>query len=499
MIIVPQVVSRNFCKLFNKSICAVILLLMLIFQMMTFSTSFDINRAPKSQNIEEIKQENNTGADLDFNNFKHNLSSVQQHHTEEIRKNIQHNDFLDTRKQFDGKNNDSTIAVYPNIKKDHQILSNPIIQVKVIENQMNLDTLLKKINDWDESILYENNIDNLFDELSDIDLFDEMFYYKLKLFKLILHSEYCKSLFKNVGLDLIDEEAISIIEFSKNHLRMKELYNKRNFVYKKENWRTLYCIKQGIKRKIISDEASFYKENYYFLTKFSGLFKLYWQKKFDMLNNYIKKHNISMDLGRFYNINQYNISSYELKNVNFSKSFLIPIITHPEDGKIMAFLNLHSLDERHFQKLFKIKDHLQTVLNSIFKHCNDNIVFDRLFSKDQDGNKLRLTKYGEAELTLFSQNIKYIINEALVYNNMLSESDLSNMCKFYGGIKIYEKPLKLEEDTDLKFADEALIIDIWNWGLEKKCEFTDERLCDSVCSNQISVYIGLHEFENEIK
>ncbi|EJW04719.1 hypothetical protein EDEG_01082 [Edhazardia aedis USNM 41457] len=496
MINVPQLITRNVCKFFNKSICACILILMLISQMMTFSASFDFNPTPINQNVKIIKEENNTNADLGLglNVNQVNTRPVQQHLTEEITKNGYNNDFLNVTNQIDIKNNNSLLKRYPYHQKQLQMSSNPRIAVKVTENQITLDILINKINDGDESILYEQSIDNLFDELSDIDLFDEMFYYKLKLFKLILNSEYCKTLFENVGgLNLIDEEALSIIGFSKNHLKMKELYHKHNFIYKKEDWRTFYCKKQGILSGIVSHEADFLKENYNFLKMFSGLFKLYWQKKFYTLNNHIKEHNINMDLGHFYDINHYYPSPYELKNVNFAKSFVIPILTHPDDGKIMAVLNLHSLDERHSQKLCRIQNHLQIAFNSIFRNCKKTIEFERLFTKDKNGNKRRLTRYGFEELTLFSYNARYIINEILTNNYMLSESDLISICKYYGGLEKYEKPSIPEENMNLELTDEVITLDIWNWGLEKKCDHDNERYCDSKCSNQISVYVSVKE------
>ncbi|EJW04718.1 hypothetical protein EDEG_01081 [Edhazardia aedis USNM 41457] len=489
MKIVPQFATRNLCTFLNRSIFALILLLVLVFQMITLSAPFDINQTPISQNMKVIRQKNNKTITLAFNNISGIFRPVSFTKKPKIKKKDmtkEDNHILNYQKNYKWFNR------VEDRQNKQKIISNPVLHVTTTKNEYNLDILQKKIIDGDESILHIRNIENIFNDLSDIKKCDERFYLKAELFKLILHSNSAKSLYQNVkGLKLVDEEALSIIKFSDRHLRMKLLYNKILAFYPNDQERRYHCKKQEFTASESSGltiaEGDFYAENYDFLQKYDDLFAFYWQKKFYVLGRYLKENKIAINLGDFYNKNQFISSLYELQNANFGDLNYIPIITHPDEGKVGVYLNLHSFDVLNSQQLYSIREYLQKTLNLYFKYCSRKIVFEKMYVENHKGEKIKLTYYGEEVLYLLSIRVRYIISTFLNLNYRLTDKDVRENCNY----RIMDYPNiinKTYETINLnQVTEESIIIDVWDWSFQKKC---NKNKCIPACRNDIIVYVG---------
>ncbi|EJW04717.1 hypothetical protein EDEG_01080 [Edhazardia aedis USNM 41457] len=490
----PKILTRCYKRLFGNILSAPIIFFMLILQLIMFAASLDISNALKNPNMNASVHEKYNNHSFDVN---HEFSDIRpyQNYLQNKGYNFKtNNSIVENDSQKNKTSYNASFDTFSNPQIENNIyanLSDPRIVVKEIT--IDLYDLISYIKNKDESILRKYRLDYLFEKLIELSC-DEMFYQKGQLFRLILYSDTLKSIYKDIKeLDIVDEEALSIISFFFRHLRMINLYSKRLENYEIEYIENLYCIDSSSLPKdsaIISLKHDLFHANYAFVIKFSGIFDLYWEKRFFTLNKYLQNNNLNRNLSDFYYINHIGATPYDINNVRFANIKYTPLITHPDEGKVGAYLNLHSLDVRHSQKFDDLKEYLEITLNSIFNYCTGKIVFEKMYEKNQKGAITKITLYGEEELGKISYLVRYLIFNALVDHYYLSDIDVRDICNFRffpvdEPKNVTSKPIHI---NDIPYN--AIIIDVWNYGLEKTCT---EDSCSISCMDEIYVYVGLNQ------
>ncbi|EJW02126.1 hypothetical protein EDEG_00015 [Edhazardia aedis USNM 41457] len=368
---------------------------------------------------------------------------------------------------------------------DYSVQSNQLLTLE--------DLKLHLIN-RNHTMLEKYQISYLFDLLSNIEDQVDQFDHKGMLFKQIFNSPYAKMLYRNVsGLKLLDAEAIDIIRFYERFNTIKDVYENQYNHYRKPIYHDIYCKMRDFTRtdkesvRTISTLHDFYKENYIFIHNFSGIFKLYWQRKFYILNNYLEKNEIVKELGTFYDLNKNVVSQYDLKDLNFAELNIIPLIEDLNGRKFRVFLNLNSLHTEHAHILIRIKEYLHTTLSAFFMYCYNEIDLAKMYHRNLIDNRYSYTEYGKEVLDIISKRTRNIIANALNNNIYFTTLDIRKLCH-YKRMENDEMRNKSIKNTYVEYkSQEGIMIIVWNWTAEKKCN----EKCDEICMNDISVYVSL--------
>ncbi|EJW01936.1 hypothetical protein EDEG_03593, partial [Edhazardia aedis USNM 41457] len=418
---------------------------------------------------------------------------------------------------------DSSIIKNTNVTNFDQ--NNSVInQVQPIQTDikeaipLNLKTLKDFIKKNDNTMFEKYDIFSLFDLISKLNDRELVFYWKGKLHKQLSNYDLVKKIIDeknsfNVKRSL-KKDLQYITAVYDHHMYFRKAYNKLN----EENSSNDPAVYEFCKKEVelrpeslFSTNRTAFQENMVFVTKFNGIFDLFWKRFFLILKK--DKKIVSLDddsILKFYNINtkmyipydSYDYMKFNFGDIKAIKSVVVNIGRKDRLDVNIIFCSMTSHTRarvNHFNPIF-VDYHFLTRLDMFFDTCKD-LKLSNLY--DTVDGKLR---YSEAGINLINKVSMFVrkrlsqLFEAYVNNSTiqfqfgpcdeLDEPENDNVIIVDDKNKVNDKTdASLVSIKQIKPRRDKLNVFVYDWTacklpkLPKKC---------NDCINGVNVHAGLY-------
>ncbi|EJW02681.1 hypothetical protein EDEG_02913 [Edhazardia aedis USNM 41457] len=350
---------------------------------------------------------------------------------------------------------------------------------------LTLDALKKHIETNNDKIFETNKISFLFNLLTTTKNFDEEFYWKGRLFKLI-HKYVSVKMEKTnfVGASYHASLIKNVLEFIDRYESYKEFLTLANDYSAIEPVEHFCCtnLAKAKPEDIISIKRSYLEENSVYIKKYNIWLEVNWLNFFHIIDFFLEFMEEEQMLAEVFVLNRHVSSLYDFDSLNFEVLYDKEIKMNNELNENRFILKILSLDwkNKHFlsESVISLSRHLGYFLNN----CFNEISIERMYRNF--GNQRRLTVYGNKilrRISIFTRKIlsKQIRKNLTNFHNHCNNRTISWRSKN----KNFSETKILDKENAVK-----ILIQVQDWFTKKNC---DDNGNSKDCVFDINVFVGL--------